>query len=250
VTSRPHPEIIAHRGFSARAPENTLSAFEAALETGAESIEIDVQTAACGTPVVFHDAALGRTTNGVGPVQRRSLPQLKALDAGSWFCDYFLGETIPTLAEALSCLSGRVYRVYQDIKSYRELEDLDRMVGITRKAALDSASVFTSSDWVVMNHLRTTAPDIKRAYLVTDSESLPEALDRAAVDEGSMLLNAEIGVILQNPTKMDEARRLGVEIMAWTIDREGDARVAVGAGVTRIVTNEVEKLLGWRIGLG
>jgi glycerophosphoryl diester phosphodiesterase len=249
VNARPEPEIIAHRGFSARAPENTLSAFEAAIEVGAESIELDVQTAACGTPVVFHDLMLGRTTNGVGPVQRRSLVQLKALDAGSWFGDNFIGETVPTLAQALSCLSGRVYRVYLDIKGYRELEDLDRIVSLTREKGLEGAAVFTSPDWVVMNHFRKTAPEIQRAYLVAESQNLGEALDRAVVDGGA-ILNAEVGVILQNPDKLDEARGLGLEIMAWTIDREGDAQVALGAGVSRIVTNEVQKLLGWRIGLG
>ena len=78
-------EIIAHRGYSAVAPENTLAAVERALEAGADAVEWDVHVAACGTPVLIHDASLGRTTNGFGPVRRRSLSQLQALDAGSWF---------------------------------------------------------------------------------------------------------------------------------------------------------------------
>ena len=64
-------EIIAHRGFSARAPENTLSAMDAAISAGADALEWDVQVAACGTPVLFHDSHLGRTSNGVGPLRRR-----------------------------------------------------------------------------------------------------------------------------------------------------------------------------------
>jgi glycerophosphoryl diester phosphodiesterase len=78
-------EIIAHRGYSGRAPENTLAALEAAVAAGADAVEFDLHTAACGTPVLFHDGMLSRTTNGVGPVRRRTLEQLKTLDAGKWF---------------------------------------------------------------------------------------------------------------------------------------------------------------------
>ena len=89
------------------APENTLRALEAAVEAGADGVEFDVQTAACGTPVLFHDDMLGRTTNGVGPLRRRPLAHLKARDAGSWFGKEFTGEKIqknrdfyPALARA------------------------------------------------------------------------------------------------------------------------------------------------------
>ena len=248
MNSRPTPEIIAHRGFSVRAPENTLSAMEAAIETGVESVEFDLRTAACGTPVLFHDPMLGRTTNGVGPLQRRPLAQLKALDAGSWFGSDFSGERIPTQREALANLKGRVLRVYQEIKGYREIEDLDRMVGITRDAEMADATVFLSSDWVIMNRLRSIAPEIQRAYLVETSFTFSEALDRAVVDEGSML-DMEIGVAMENPGGVREALDAGVEVMAWTVDDPAEASAAVQLGITRLTTNEVERLLVWRMGL-
>jgi glycerophosphoryl diester phosphodiesterase len=248
MNSRPTPEIIAHRGFSARAPENTLSAMEAALDTGVESVEFDLRAAACGTPVLFHDPMLGRTTNGVGPLQRRPLPHLKALDAGSWFSPDFSGERVPTQEEALANLKGRVYRVYQDIKGYREIEDLDRMVSITRDAGMADATVFVSSDWVIMNRLRRIAPDIQQAYLVENPENLPEALDRAIVDGGSPL-DVEIGTALANPEGIREALREGVEVMAWTVDDPAQASAALEMGISRLTTNEVERLLAWRVGL-
>ena len=182
MNSRPTPEIIAHRGFSARAPENTLPALEAAIETGVESVEFDLHTAACGTPVLFHDSMLGRTTNGVGPIRRRPVAQLKALDAGSWFGPEFAGERIPTQDEALADIKGRVYRVYQDIKGYREIEDLDRMVTVTRERGMADQTIFTSSDWVIMNRLRRFAPEIQRAYRAVSSDTLPGAVDRAILD--------------------------------------------------------------------
>ena len=248
MNARPSPEIIAHRGFSAQAPENTLSAMEAALVTGVESVEFDLQTAACGTPVLFHDPMLGRTTNGVGPLRRRPLAHLKALDAGSWFSGEFSGERIPTQKETLANLRGRVYRVYQDIKGYREIEDLNRMVNITRETEMTSATVFVCSDWVIMNQLRRIAPEIRRAYLAEGADDLPEALDRAVLDEGS-LLDVEIGAAIAHPEGVKEAIDAGVEVMAWTVDDQEQASAAIELGITRLTTNEVERLLAWRVGL-
>ena len=248
MNSRPIPEIIAHRGFSAQAPENTLSAMEAAIETGVESVEFDLQSAACGTPVLFHDPMLGRTTNGVGPLRRRPLAHLKALDAGSWFGPEFSGERIPTQKEALANLKGRVYRVYQDIKGYREIEDLDRMVSITRDTEMASATVFLSSDWVVLDRLGRIAPEIQRAYLVESPGDLSQALDRAIVNE-SPLLDVEIDVALADPRGVQEALRAGVEVMAWTVDDPAEASAALEMGISRLTTNEVERLLAWRVGL-
>ncbi len=242
------PEIVAHRGFSARAPENTLAALEAAIRAGAESVEVDVQTAACGTPVLFHDSMLGRTTNGVGPLGRRPLGQLRALDAGSWFGTDFAGEKIPTLEQALLHLRGRVQHVYLDIKGYREMEDLDRLVEITHSAAMAEECVFLSGDWVVLNRLRSVAPGLHRAYLVGDESTLQQALDRAVIDEGS-LLDVEAGVALARPDAIQEALAEGVEVMTWTVDEVHVAAQAWEAGITRITSNEVEKLLAWRASL-
>ena len=242
-------EIIAHRGYSGRAPENTLAALDAAIAVGADSLEFDVQPAACGTPVLFHDAMLGRTTNGVGPVKRRPLGLLKALDAGSWYAPGFKGEKIPTQEEALEHVGGRVRQVYQDIKGYRELEDLDRMVEITRRSEMAQASIFVSSDWVVMNHLRRIAPEIRRAYLVESPHRFPEAMDRSALDGGS-LLSMEVGLCLEGPERVLEAVESGVEVVTWTVNDPKVAARALALGVRRVTTDQVEALLAWREALG
>lgn len=242
-------EIIAHRGYSARAPENTLAALDAAITAGADAVEFDIQPAACGTPILFHDPMLGRTTNGVGPVKRRPLGLLKALDAGSWFGPDFKGEKIPTQEEALERVAGRVGQVYQDIKGYRELEDLDRMVEITRRMGMASAAVMVSSDWVVMNHLRRVAPEIRRAYLVESAEAFPEAMDRSALDGGS-LLSMEVGFSLKSPERVLEAVESGVEVVTWTVNDSGAAVQALALGIRRFTTDEVETLLTWRGSLG
>ncbi len=93
--------IIAHRGASGHAPENTLAAFRKAVAQGATFIETDLQLSRDVRLVAIHDATVNRTTNGQGSVQDMTLADLRRLDAGSWFGSEFTGERIPTLEEIL-----------------------------------------------------------------------------------------------------------------------------------------------------
>jgi glycerophosphoryl diester phosphodiesterase len=93
--------IFAHRGASRYAPENTMAAFQKALELGADGIELDVQLSKDHVPVVIHDENIKRTTNGKGFVSEYTVQQLHCFDAGSWFSGQFKGERIPTLEEVL-----------------------------------------------------------------------------------------------------------------------------------------------------
>src|SRR5262245_34742321 len=103
----PRPLRVAHRGASARAPENTLAAFREAIRLGADAIELDVQLSADGVPMVIHDLTVDRTTNGHGSVASFASRDLRRLDAGAWYSSRFRGERIPTLEEALECARGR-----------------------------------------------------------------------------------------------------------------------------------------------
>ena len=102
------PWFIAHRGYRARYPENTLVAFQAALDAGVQMIELDVALSRDRKLVVIHDATLERTTNGEGAVRDHTLAQLKQLDAGGWFHARFAGEHLPELSEVLDLAEGRV----------------------------------------------------------------------------------------------------------------------------------------------
>ena len=106
-----HPSftIIAHRGASAYAPENTLAAFDKALDLGAAHVEFDLHFSADGQVVVIHDDTVDRTTNGSGAVAALTLAQLKSLDAGSWFAAQFSEERIPTLVELLERYKDRLH---------------------------------------------------------------------------------------------------------------------------------------------
>lgn len=101
-------KLIAHRGASAQAPENTLSAFRQALEIGVDAIELDVRLTQDGVPVIFHDAFINRTTNANlhKRIDQMTLQELHKLDAGSWFDKKYAGEKIPTLEDFFSLERG------------------------------------------------------------------------------------------------------------------------------------------------
>jgi glycerophosphoryl diester phosphodiesterase len=109
-------QVIAHRGASAAAPENTLAAFQRAIDLGAHWFELDCGLTADGEVVAIHDDTVDRTTSGSGHVDTMGLAELKELDAGSWFDPSYAAESVPTLGEALDCASGRI-GVYIEIKN-------------------------------------------------------------------------------------------------------------------------------------
>lgn len=241
-------EIIAHRGYSARAPENTLAALEAAVAAGADAVEFDLHTAACGTPVLFHDAMLSRTTNGVGPLRRRTLEQLKSLDAGKWFAPEFAGERIPSFEEALRALRGRVGRVYAEVKGFRELEDLDRMVRLAREAGMLGDVVFLSMNWTLLDRMRGQEPALAIGYVVEEAGRVAEAEERCAGDPRAFL-DARADLVVADPALVARCAGRGTAVGAWTVDDAGEAGRLHALGVGHVTTNRVTELLEWRRGL-
>ncbi len=154
---------IAHRGDSTNAPENTLSAFESAIEAGASAVELDIRCTADGHVVVMHDRTVDRTTDGEGAVGRLSLEQVRGLDAGRWFDERFAGETVPTLGEIFDRLVQRVPLV---------LHVKDAGCGIERAVAGEVESrgvadrVTVSSDHRgVLESIRRLAPDVTTTWI-------------------------------------------------------------------------------------
>lgn len=236
-------EIIAHRGYSARAPENTLAALEAAIKAGADAVEFDLHTAACGTPVLFHDPMLSRTSNGVGPLRRRTLEQLKTLDAGKWFAPEFAGERIPSFEEALRALKGRIPRVYAEVKGFRELEDVDRMVRLAAGAAMLDAVIFLSLNWTLLDRMRGQDPALAIGYIAEEAPKVEEAISRARGDAGAIV---DLRADLVNEDVVRRLREQGTDLAVWTVDDPAEASRLFGLGVGRITTNQVGTLLDWK----
>jgi glycerophosphoryl diester phosphodiesterase len=247
--SSPGPvEIIAHRGYSARAPENTLASLEAAIEAGADAVEFDLHTAACGTPVLFHDAMLSRTTNGVGPLRRRTFAQLRSLDAGRWFSPDFVGERIPSFAEVLGRLKGRLGRLYAEVKGFREPEDLDRMARLVDEAGMREEVVFISLNWTILERLRGRERELAIGYVVDEEGEVEEALQRAQGDPHA-LLDFRHDLLTDDPALAARCTEGGIDTAVWTVDDPAEAARVLALGTRRITTNQVEALLAWKAGL-
>ena len=237
-------EIIGHRGFAARAPENTLASIEAALTAGARAVEFDVHVASCGTPVVIHDETLDRTTDGEGPVLRQSIEQLRTLDAGAWFDPEFAGERIPTLTEALDHVAGRAHHIYPELKGIREPSDVDRMVRIVHDREMSDRTTFISIDWSLLERVRAQDATIRIGFIVVNADLFDEALSLAAAAPAAILdLNHEIA--LDEPSVVRRANDEAVDVVTWTVNEPEQATRLRRAGVTGFTTDHVDRLLAW-----
>lgn len=248
MTPRTDVEIIAHRGFSRAGPENTLAAVRAALDAGADAIEWDLQTASCGTPVLFHDPHLGRTTNGFGPVKRRTLGQLQSLDAGSWFSSEFEGERIPSFAEALDLVAPADALVYAEVKGYRELEDLDRMVLIVESKNMLGRVCFISLDFGIVDRIAGRNENLGIGYVVEDAADVDKAITKAAHLDGRGMVDFDRRLVLDDASTVARAHAAGVAVAVWTVDDLEEADRLYKAGVRRFTSNAVSDLIAWRAG--
>ncbi len=151
-TRWPYPRILAHRGGGSVAPENTLVGIRAAAGMGFAGVEIDVQLAACGTPVLMHDTTVDRTTDGYGNVAEFSADELRRLDAGVWFGNEYAGEHVPTLEAAVALCRATIHRLGCSCSKPRARRSPRisrgpipiRMEGLSRRGACASGSPWSA----------------------------------------------------------------------------------------------------------
>lgn len=143
------PLLVAHRGASDLAPENTMAAFRLAAAGGADVVELDVRLTSDGHVVVIHDGCLRRTSNGWGAVAHKKLAELKTLDAGSWFAPQFAGEPIPTLVEVLAWARDQDPRMALMIELKGQAQALKR--GLVEKSVQLVAGCGMSDDVIFIS---------------------------------------------------------------------------------------------------
>lgn len=162
----PRPLILAHRGASAHAPENTLSAFELALTQGAHGVELDAKLSADGEVVVIHDPTVDRTTDGKGRVSQLTLAALRELDAGSFFSEKYNGEKIPTLAEVFEAIGDRAL-INVELTNYQTPRDglADKVCDLVKRFGLEERVLFSSFLPSNLNRTRKLLPDTPRGLL-------------------------------------------------------------------------------------
>jgi len=224
--------LFAHRGASGRLPENTLEAFRAGLDDGAERLELDVHATADGHVVVLHDASLERTTDGHGPVAAMRLAALRRLDAGCRFVAAdgdrpYRGRAIrvPTLAELLEACPG----VPLNIEIKQEEPAIEEAVlAVLDRYDARAATLLAAEEATIMTRIRAAAPDM------LTSASAAEAADFVfRVREGRLadfrpaFVALQVppeygGVAVVTPELVEAAHALGVEVHVWTINERAE----------------------------
>jgi glycerophosphoryl diester phosphodiesterase len=240
LSARP---VIAHRGASASAPENTLAAFELAVQQGADAFELDVRLTRDGAPVVIHDATLERTTSLTGPVRARTLAELRAADAGHWYTPdggrtmpcRAQGVRIPTLAEVLWAFPAMPVLI--------EVKEPDVQQAVHRVLVDEGAHercVVASEDDAALTLFRdgpvpcgASARDIGELYrAVLFRRRLPRPRYQ--------LLSVPVrhrGLPVPTRGFVAAARRLGCPVHVWTVNDPATARRLWARGVAGVVTN-------------
>lgn len=234
-------EIIAHRGASHDAPENTLAAFRLGWEQQADANELDLYLTRDGRPVVIHDATTRRTTGMFGYVNELRLRELKELDAGSWKHERFAGEPIPALDEALA-LTPAGKRWLIEIKCGVEvLPALKQTVEATGKLPEQFALIAFNYD--TLRAAKQLMPQLKTYWVVSAGKSKttgkPPALDdliRRATAAGFTGLDLDYRFEL-TAAQVTGIKQAGLEVLTWTVNDLAVAKALVAAGVDGITTD-------------
>lgn len=233
-------QLIAHRGWSGKAPENTLAAIELALEEPKiTSIEIDVHQSKDGIPVVIHDHRVDRTTDGSGYVMDLTLAELKKLDAGSWFDPAFTGEQVPTLAEVLELVGGRknlLIELKQMAGLYEGLEA--NVLTLIQKFNAEAQCSLISFDHKSLKACLAFNPEVKRTLVMLGSPLLlvdqVNEIEAAAVSMHHQYIDEEMISSLKNN---------GTDLVVWTVDQKAEANRVLGFDQSiALTTNHPERL--------
>lgn len=231
------PAVVAHRGASAYAPENTLAAFRLAVEQGADAVELDAKLTRDGEVIVIHDQTVNRTTGGTGVVREMTLAQLKALDAGALFDPKYTGEPVPTLEEVFQAVGGKVV-INVEITNYTSPTDAlpDRIVDLIRKYRLEEWILFSSFHPLNLLRVRRKLP------------AVPAALLTQAGPAGR-LLRGGLGRVFSphwfhpyytdvSAESLAQEHRRGRKVNVWTVNAAEDIRRLSRWGIDGIITDD------------
>ena len=240
--------VIAHRGASAYAPENTAPAFQRALELGASEVELDVQLSRDGVVVLYHDASLEEKTPLRGAVRDHSADRLRATDIGSWFDrahpeveEIWAGTTLITLEELFERF-GPALHYHIEIKS-QEPELPERVLEEIRTSGLEQRVTLTSFSMDQLLRVRTRDPRV-RVCLLLEKQGDATA-QRRGIDAAVVLGANQVGVHARHatPELVAYAQAQGLEIRAWGIRSPNDMERAIAAGTNGMTIDWPERLI-------
>ena len=225
-------EVTAHRGGARIAPENTMSAMEAAVESLADYAEIDVQETKDGEIVLLHDTNLARVTGLNAYIWDLSYGEVSQLDAGIKFHKKFRGERIPSLGEVLDYCRGKI-RLNIELKYNGHNPDIvPKVVELIEKYDCADSCVITSMNYTFLEQVKELNPEIATGYTLTmvyGNLSKLEAADFFSVKYTYL-----------NRAFVARAHLLGKKVCAWTLNYQGDMQRMIDCGVDNIITDDPE----------
>lgn len=239
--------VIGHRGAPKMAPENTLPAFQAAIDVGVDMIEFDVTLTRDRVPIVIHDRALKRTTDSRGAVRRRTFSALRKLDAGSWFSDEFVDVRIPTLNEVLEVASGNValnIEIKREAVSRRIVGGIEEKVLFAlMKHGIQAQSVISSFSSLAIRRITEIDPAQSVALLM---RRVPRRNPRAILRQ---IPADALHLPLQglNRAVIRQAHEEGIPIRVYTVNDRSDMKRLLHWGVDGMFTDRPERLLKLRV---
>ncbi|MGM7670996.1 glycerophosphodiester phosphodiesterase [Microbacterium sp. A93] len=230
--------IVAHRGYSSAAPENTMPALSSTTAVGAEYFEIDIRLSKDGVPVVIHDSTVDRTTDGTGAVADMTIEQLRALDAGSWFDDTFADTRIPTLDEVLDYVADSGADVVIEYKGTWSAAGIRTTIDMIDAADLENKVLTQSFSQKTVANISKVAPTLPVGWL-TDT-----------INASIITTAQQIGADAVNPSRatarsVAQAHRAGLGVFVWTHDEDADWEALTAMGVDGIITNRPDALQKW-----
>lgn len=241
MSSPTMPKVIAHRGASASAPENTLTAIQLAADHGARWIEIDVNISRDGVPVLFHDDGLSRCSDGDGLVIEHSLQSLKSLDCGTWFSAQFTGERIATFDECLDLAIECNLGINLEIKpcSGWDLPTTDAIAELINRRTELPEIVVSSFSHVAMVRAATRLPQLSRSclYLVAppDWQKLSTEISASNIHlHANSLLTAE---------QVQSYKAEGLRVYCYTVNTAEEAEALYKLGVDGVFSNYPKELI-------
>jgi glycerophosphoryl diester phosphodiesterase len=235
------PTIVAHRGASSTHPENTLPSFAAALDLGARVVELDARLTADGVAVVLHDPDVDRTTDGSGFVHELTAAQVAALEAGT----PAIPARVPTLAEALTLLSGRA-AVAIEIKNipgepaYEPDGEsiVETALAEVERVGFDGPVLVLSFNPRSIAAARSLAADLATGFLTTHLVDPREALAHVVETGHDMLLPGGLALAPAGAGFVAEAHDAGVRVGTWTVDDAATLAAFLGWGVDAVASND------------
>jgi len=237
LNSLPQPVILAHRGASAHAPENTLAAFELALTQGADGVELDVKLTVDGRVAVIHDMKVDRTTGAQGYVKDLSLADIQSLDAGSFLSEKFSNEKIPTLDDVFESIGKRAF-INVELTNYNTPRDhlVETVCMLVKRFGLQKRVLFSSFFPSNLSRARSYLPEVPRGLLAWGgllgawSRSFGYSFGKYQALHPSMKDTTH--------QQVQRVHRLGGRIHVWTVNVEEDMRRLFDWGVDAIITDD------------